>query len=50
MPVVDVRVVRVRMRQAVMPVRMCMRLSRWIPRSVRMLVVFIVHVCMVVLE
>ena len=50
MSVVDIRIVRMRMRQAVMPVRMGMRLSRWIPGSVRMLVVVVMHVCMVVLE
>lgn len=50
MSVVDVRVVRMRMRQPVMPVWVRVRLSRWITGSVRMLVVLIVYVRVAVLE
>ncbi len=46
----DVRVVRMRVRERFMSVPMCVRLSRWIARFVRMLVVLVVCVEVFVLQ
>ena len=49
-PVVDVGVVSVRVPQGFVPVRMAVRLPRWIVRGVLMSVVFVVDVQVVVLQ